>query len=349
MRIIKHIERRWVLLCLFIVIQLTPALAIDLQILSGFYDQAQYPGYQLTGTYKVELSKDNYTFTDAQFEINISLPQQGAYDPARAAEAIIPAGWELVVNTNTSLILRLLPGFTYAGTGAAVNRRRDFFIPIITSGATVDNPSLTTVQWNDFEVEEATTANSAGSVLNVSDVNLPVTLSSFNAVKEGNSASLFWATTEETNSDYFEVQRSGNGKSWLPIGTVFSHGESAVLRHYTFTDGTPITGQNYYRLKMVDNDNTFAYSRIENLDFGQGIAVLYPNPTSDQLTLREEDIPNITRVEIISQDGKVLYDQQRDERNTQNKIDVKNFRSGVYVVRLTRKDHTVASVKIVKD
>src|SRR5262249_11305088 len=106
---------------------------------------------------------------------------------------------------------------------------------------------------------------------------LPVTLVSFKALAEGQTTSLSWTTSEETNSDRFDIERSQNGKNWAKIGSVASHKESAVNQYYSFVDAAPLRGDNLYRLKMVDLDETFAYSRIENVNF-KGIALVYPNP-----------------------------------------------------------------------
>nr|MBZ1363183.1 Ig family protein [Dyadobacter fermentans]MBZ1363278.1 Ig family protein [Dyadobacter fermentans] len=73
------------------------------------------------------------------------------------------------------------------------------------------------------------------------------------------TALLTWSTTEEVNSDRFEIERSLNGKGWSTIGKVRSNGESSVLRNYTYTDDSPEKGENLYRLRMVDLDGTYAF------------------------------------------------------------------------------------------
>ncbi len=100
---------------------------------------------------------------------------------------------------------------------------------------------------------------------------LPVTLTSFIATKEGQTAQLKWSTTEETNSDRFEIERSQNGKNWDLIGTQKSNGESTSLKNYTFSDVKPLNGENLYRLKMIDRDATYAYSRIQSLTFASDL------------------------------------------------------------------------------
>ena len=120
---------------------------------------------------------------------------------------------------------------------------------------------------------------------------LPVTLVSFTAKKEGATASLHWVTESEINSSHFEVQRSLDGKNWLPIGIVdcqrdmANDKKSAIFsREYQFTDPTLAPKENLYRLKMIDMDKSFSYSQIRSV-FHENtiIAAVYPNPVVDRL------------------------------------------------------------------
>ena len=81
------------------------------------------------------------------------------------------------------------------------------------------------------------------------------------------------------NSDHFEIEHSDSGKIWSLAGTVAASEVSTVLQKYTFTHVNPSAGENLYRLKMVDQDNTFAYSKIVsvNVDATDKL-VLFPNP-----------------------------------------------------------------------
>jgi hypothetical protein len=169
---------------------------------------------------------------------------------------------------------------------------------------------------------------------------LPVTLISFTAVAETRTALLTWATTAETNSDRFEVERSLNGKIWNKIGTVASHGESTVLRDYSFVDASPLR-ENLYRLKMVDKDETFAYSSIRNIAFeGAGIAT-YPNPVSDKLLIRNFD--QIKEVALNSTSGRELF---HDRKVSSEGIDVSKLPAGIYIVTLTLFDGTISTHKV---
>jgi hypothetical protein len=172
---------------------------------------------------------------------------------------------------------------------------------------------------------------------------LPVTLISFEVQKEGQAAQLKWATTEETNSDYFEVQHSVNGKTWNKVGIVKSHGESTVLHRYSFVHATPSSGENLYRLKMVDRDETFAYSGIRQLrldDLATGVS-LYPNPVSDKLYVK--DFSKIALLEVIDLTGRSVYKSAVKDASG---INVSSLSGGMYIVKITGKDGAQSSQKI---
>lgn len=157
---------------------------------------------------------------------------------------------------------------------------------------------------------------------------LPVTLISFGVTAEGKTAQLNWATTSETNSERFEIQRSADAKIWNALSSVIAQGESSTRANYYFTDTNPLNGQNFYRLKMIDRDGTFAYSRINSIKFkGELNSVkMYPNPATSILNI---DAPGsqIQKVEIYNQAGQLI------KGSSTNALDVSNFTSGIYSVR----------------
>lgn len=193
------------------------------------------------------------------------------------------------------------------------------------------------------DVDLSAASNSAENYTFTNGV-LPVKLVSFDGHKEGNSVALRWATTEEINSDYFEIQYSVTGKQWMSLGNVLSHGESATLKNYTFSHRNPTNGENLYRLKMIDKDATFAYSRIRSVKFeGQTSDLsVYPNPVTDKLFIR--DYTKVTQVKILDMNGRSVY--HTAEIST-GEVNVKNLVTGIYVVNIIRLDGVQSSQKIV--
>lgn len=176
---------------------------------------------------------------------------------------------------------------------------------------------------------------------------LPVKLISFTAVKEGRQAQLAWSTAEEVNSERFDIERSPDGKKWVRITSVAAAGDvlNAVSR-YNFTDGNPLPGENLYRLKMIDRDETFSYSRVISLRFETTTVVsIYPNPASDKIKISANDWKNIATVRIFNITGQAVYSSDKP----QQEIDIRGLASGSYVIRLGWNDGTRENVKFVKE
>ncbi|MBE9464510.1 CotH kinase family protein [Dyadobacter subterraneus] len=114
---------------------------------------------------------------------------------------------------------------------------------------------------------------------------LPVTIISFTGTAEAKNVVLNWEVTAEINVDKYVVELSRNGKNFTAIGTV----KAGNITKYSFIHTEPASGTNYYRLRPVDMDNSFAFSRIISVIVENGNdIVFYPNPASTVLTHRYE-------------------------------------------------------------
>lgn len=113
---------------------------------------------------------------------------------------------------------------------------------------------------------------------------LPVNLTYFNAQSIDSQVELNWETAWEQNSREFIVQRSNNLKEFGNVGRVAAAGESDGRRQYAFTDFNPLPGNNYYRLRMVDKDDTYEYSKVRDVIVRPGQPTLWvaANPTSGE-------------------------------------------------------------------
>lgn len=203
---------------------------------------------------------------------------------------------------------------------------------------------------DDEDASEANSLQDAGSAY-IFELGppLPVTLISFEATKNENQALLSWATTMESNSDYFDIQKSGDGHSWKTLGRVGAAVQSDGLRSYAFTDDNAMDEytprrENLYRLKMVDMDGSFAYSRIVSLPLGKNrSAVLYPNPVSDKLNANPAEAADIESVTMINSAGQVVL---QSFGNAKNGIAVHGLAPGIYLVRIRKKAGTVQFQKV---
>lgn len=178
------------------------------------------------------------------------------------------------------------------------------------------------------------------------ECSLPVTLISFNVLAEGQTANLKWATSSEANSKGFEIQRSGDAASWTKIGyTESQNSNSSSQLTYHFNDVSPLQGKNYYRLKMVDLDASFAYSRIVSVDMKGEMAYVSPNPTSGTIKLSKSNLSEVKKVELVNTNGQVVY---KANQISAEGINVKGLvGNGAYVLRVNYADGSQSSHKIV--
>ncbi|SKB92707.1 T9SS type A sorting domain-containing protein [Dyadobacter psychrophilus] len=208
------------------------------------------------------------------------------------------------------------------------------------------NDNQTGIYFFDVEARNALGQTAVTTFKIIIEPTLPVTLVSFKASSEGPTALLSWSTASETNSDRFDIERSQNGKQWDKIGSVKSNRESVSQRFYDFKDTQPLEGQNLYRLKMVDLDETFAYSHIENLKFAS-TAFLYPNPVrnAENLNLNLADWSKIKQVKVVNALGKTVFEASNA---LSTGISTRNLSSGSYVVQVIHINGTISAHKFVR-
>jgi Secretion system C-terminal sorting domain len=121
----------------------------------------------------------------------------------------------------------------------------------------------------------------------VSSSLLPVELSAFEAGLEGKKVVLHWTTANELNNEKFILESSTDGEIFSAIGEVQGAGTTTETHDYRFVHHTPVVGANYYRLKQMDFDGTFAYSKVLAVEAVDKVdMLLFPNPAKDQLYLQ---------------------------------------------------------------
>src|SRR5258706_5362246 len=87
-----------------------------------------------------------------------------------------------------------------------------------------------------------------------------------------------WKTTDESEMDRFEIQRSPDGSTFKSFGTLIClHQSTAAL--YAFNDYTPYGGTSYYRVKVLEKTGSVAYTRVAVVQMKtDNTATLYPSP-----------------------------------------------------------------------
>lgn len=165
------------------------------------------------------------------------------------------------------------------------------------------------------------------------DTPLPVSIVDILGEKKDGINNLYWKSSSEINSSYFNIQRSTNNQAWQTIGSVKATNNPSGAQ-YNFTDEAPLSNINYYRLQMVDNEGKVTYSKVVSVsgnDAKKSLAV-YPNPVKAELNVVTDG--QATGVSIFDMTGKSVL-QFNDNRT---KVNVQDLPNGVYFMRLLDKN-----------
>lgn len=205
------------------------------------------------------------------------------------------------------------------------------------SGGTIYSTNL---DGSNFTLVNSFAFNTDGQSLNgILDLNgnfvLPVELISFTAEKKGTGVLLSWKTAQELNSDHFDIERSTGGNNFITIGKVKSAGNTTAVTSYSFTDQNPSNGINLYRLKQVDMDEKFEYSKTIAVDCSNvGSIVISPNPVLDKLVLRLPPNHHFTSLRILDVSGKPVFQKTILSTISTQQFDIAHLPKGWYVLQL---------------
>lgn len=184
---------------------------------------------------------------------------------------------------------------------------------------------------------------------------LPVELLSFTGWNEGGINKLNWKTASESNTSRFEIEKSSDNIHWTYIGEKPAAGNSSSVISYDFTDNNPFLGNNYYRLKIIDLDNSTSFSNVINIPldkvFVNSIVGVYPNPTSGLIDIDIQSTENYkTQIKVIDVLGKQLISKDLNllKGLNQSKLDLRMLPVGAYILQFTDVLSNTHTYKIVK-
>ncbi len=182
---------------------------------------------------------------------------------------------------------------------------------------------------------------------------LPVKLIEFKVISNATEVTLSWKTATEINSSHFDIERSSDGKIWSSQGTVKAAGNIGVDQSYSFSDESPNSGANHYRLKIVDNDGKFEYSAIRSVNFTSSAlnVVAGPNPAYSFLNISVSAPGNEPyRLRLINRSGQVVFDQKYAMSGNRVQLNVSNYADGTYFLEVTNNSgvRQISKVMIVR-
>jgi len=213
-----------------------------------------------------------------------------------------------------------------AATGSGVN---------FEMGVGTVNPGTRTITWDGLYSFSEFTSIGNGTPL-------PISLLDFNVRPVLNQVEITWTTASETNNDFFTIERSQDGREFIPIGVVDGAGNSNTILKYKLMDADTYVGVSYYRLKQTDFDGKFEYSEIKSVNFmkpnvGHNWSI-YPNPSDISgvylvTGLLESDL---LQVQLTDLTGKVVFSDRlsTDNESANYFLDFKHVNSGIYYLTI---------------
>lgn len=172
-------------------------------------------------------------------------------------------------------------------------------------------------------------------------ISLPLKLVSFSAVLNNDHTTLNWETADEVNVSHFEIERSTDGIIFTTAGKVTAVNNSSSTQTYSFPDPIAINQATYYRLKMIDVDNNYSYSKTVLVRSSVMTSVdinMYPNPARNATSLFiKSDLSGTATIRIFNMQGAVMNVQYNQVMKGENAIvinNISNLSNGVYNVQV---------------
>jgi hypothetical protein len=170
--------------------------------------------------------------------------------------------------------------------------------------------------------------------------NQPMQLLNFDAKRNNAAVDITWTTVNETNTDYFTVERSADGSNFSPLNTVGGAGSNNSICNYDSKDEKPLPLVNYYRVKQTSLDGSYTYSVTKTVKFDApsmerliSIESIAPNPFIENFELNYNALlPGNVSISIMSTAGSLVYEEKL------------NAESGVNIYKFDKQDLLIAGV-----
>lgn len=183
----------------------------------------------------------------------------------------------------------------------------------------------------------------------------PVEFTFFEALKENESTVLLkWETATETNNSHFLVQRSSNGLSFETIGQLAGAGTSSSKNYYRFTDQNPLPSTSYYRLKQIDFDESYDFSKVVAIELFEAEFHFNVSPTiiNEYVNIHIQlEKPTPLTIKLIGANGHVYQTQKlyASQGKQIKNLEAGKITDGLYIVQII--DHSTGKLhhtKVIK-
>ena len=176
---------------------------------------------------------------------------------------------------------------------------------------------------------------------------LPLKLISFKAVLNSDKVLASWVCENEINTLDFNVEKSIDGSKFNWVGDVPAKNTSGI-NYYNLTDKAPYFGESFYRLKMIDRDGHFTYSRIIPVNrLSSNQLFINPNPVINKISVRYPIVRGFGTLNIFDISGKEVKRLILNQGSTNINYNLYDLPSGIYILEY-RNNNSVNRLKFTK-
>jgi glucose/arabinose dehydrogenase len=183
------------------------------------------------------------------------------------------------------------------------------------------------------------------NIIATNNASLPVKLLNFTGTAETGYNELSWQTADEVQLQQYEIEYSSDAVHFQQAGIVAAANSSAYYYKHVVTSAQKL----YYRLKMVDIDGKFVYSKVIVIDANNSGSKNFVTPSvvsNGMLTVNIENA--FSHLQIINMDGKVIHNESVNNRTGKISVSVAGIPAGQYLVRLFGNDKQLTQKIIVQ-
>jgi glucose/arabinose dehydrogenase len=213
----------------------------------------------------------------------------------------------------------------------------------IAAATSIINPTFKLAHGDDGYVLQADISGFSTFYIGSTSALLPLTSLNFNGKYKDEISYLNWETSNESNTDHFEVERNTGDGAYTSIGTVAAKGNNGGKTRYTLTDNEASklgTSRLYYRLKIADKDGSYTYSNVVVVDIPGSFITrisIFPNPADKQTTVIISS-PEEQKVtwQLVDVTGRSVITKTAVLKKGENRItiDLNTLRTGVYFLQV---------------
>jgi beta-glucanase (GH16 family) len=150
-------------------------------------------------------------------------------------------------------------------------------------------------------------------------------------IQQNKEVAIHWITEQEENLDYFEVQHSIDAVNWQALIKIPAQQRAY---HYSTLDAAPVSGNNYYRIKSVEQDGHTDFTGMLIAKINHPTIEIFPNPAREILSVKGEQME---RIELYDLEGRLLKSIPVSAYENEVKVGLSDLKPGGYILKTVSK------------